>query len=56
VLDAAISAFPLKALADGLRSTYDPAAHGLPLTNVLVLSAWTVGGIALARRFFRWEP
>jgi ABC-2 type transport system permease protein len=56
VLDVIISAFPLKALADGLRSTYDPAAHGLPVGNALVLAAWTIAGIAIARRYFRWEP
>jgi ABC-2 type transport system permease protein len=55
-LDVIIGAFPLKALADGLRSTYDPAAHGLPVSNAIVLAAWTVAGIALARHFFRWEP
>jgi ABC-2 type transport system permease protein len=55
-LDAVISAFPLKALADGLRSTYDPAAHGLPVANTLVLLGWAVAGIVLARHFFRWEP
>jgi ABC-2 type transport system permease protein len=56
VLDVIISAFPLKALADGLRSTYDPASHGLPVGNALVLAAWTIAGIAIARRYFRWEP
>ena len=56
VLDLVISAFPLKALADGLRSAYDPAANGLPVGNVVVLALWTVAGIALAQRFFRWEP
>jgi ABC-2 type transport system permease protein len=54
--DAVVSAFPLKALADGLRSAYDPAAHGLPVSNALVLAAWTVAGVAIARRCFRWEP
>jgi ABC-2 type transport system permease protein len=56
VLDLVVSAFPLKALADGLRSAYDPAAHGLPVGNALVLAAWTIAGIAIARRHFRWEP
>src|SRR3712207_7607528 len=28
VVDAVVGAFPLKALADGLRSAYDPAAGG----------------------------
>lgn len=55
-LDIVVSAFPLKALADGLRSAYDPAAHGLPVGNAVVLAAWTVAGIGLAQRFFRWEP
>jgi ABC-2 type transport system permease protein len=55
-LEILVSAFPLKALADGLRFAYDPAAHGLPAGSVLVLAAWTLAGVALARRFFRWEP
>jgi ABC-2 type transport system permease protein len=56
VLDKIITLFPLKALADGLRSAYDPAAHGLPLHSLVVLGAWMIGGIALARRNFRWDP
>jgi ABC-2 type transport system permease protein len=55
-LDTIISLFPLKALADGLRSAYDPAAHGLPIGNIAVLAAWTIAGIGLARQCFRWEP
>jgi ABC-2 type transport system permease protein len=55
-VDAVISAFPLKALADGLRAAYDPAAHGLPVHDAMVLGAWTVAGVVLARRFFRWDP
>lgn len=56
VLDVVVSAFPLKALADGLRSAYDPAAQGLPLGCSVVLLVWAVGGIVLARWFFRWNP
>jgi len=56
VLDTVVSLFPLKALADGLRAAYDPAAHGLPVGNALVLAVWTVAGVAVARRWFRWEP
>jgi ABC-2 type transport system permease protein len=56
VVDAVVGAFPLKALADGLRSAYDPAAHGLPVWDAVVLVAWTVAGLVLARRWFRWEP
>jgi ABC-2 type transport system permease protein len=55
-VDAVVGLFPLKALADGLRSTYDPAASGLPVEETLVLLAWTVAGFLLARRWFRWEP
>ena len=55
-LDTVIGAFPLKALADGLRSTYDPAAQGLPAGETVVLLVWTVAGVVLARRFFRWNP
>jgi ABC-2 type transport system permease protein len=56
VLDTVISAFPLKALADGLRATYDPAIHAVPVSDAIVLAAWTAAGAVLARRFFRWEP
>ena len=55
-LDTIIGAFPLKALADGLRSAYDPAVHALPVDETTVLLIWTIAGIALARRFFRWNP
>jgi ABC-2 type transport system permease protein len=54
--DAVIGLFPLKALADGLRSTYDPAATGLPVGDGLVLAAWAVAGLLIARRWFRWDP
>ncbi len=56
VLDVVVGLLPLKALADGLRSAYDPAAHGVPVAEVLVLGAWTVVGVACALRFFRWDP
>ena len=55
-VDTIVSAFPLKALADGLRAAYDPAAHGFPVQNAVVLAVWAVAGVALARRFFRWDP
>jgi ABC-2 type transport system permease protein len=53
--DALVGLFPLKALADGLRSTYDPAASGLPVGSAVVLAVWTVAGLLIARRWFRWE-
>ena len=55
-VDLFVSAFPLKALADGLRAAYDPAVRGFPVGDTLVLLAWTVIGAGLARRFFRWDP
>jgi ABC-2 type transport system permease protein len=55
-LDTVIGAFPLKALADGLRSAYDPAAHGFPIHDASILLAWGVAGVVLARRFFSWNP
>jgi ABC-2 type transport system permease protein len=55
-LDTIVTLFPLKALADGLRATYDPATHHVPTTSAIVLLAWTLAGIALAHRYFRWEP
>ena len=55
-VNAVVSAFPLKALADGLRWSYDPARHGMPLAALIVLAVWAVVGVALAHRFFRWEP
>jgi ABC-2 type transport system permease protein len=55
-LDRIISAFPIKALTEGLRAGYDPAAPSWPVGSLLVLLAWAVLGIVLSRRFFRWQP
>ena len=55
-LDTIISAFPLRALADGLRSAYDPATNSLPIGDIVVLALWAIAGIVIARRFFRWNP
>jgi ABC-2 type transport system permease protein len=54
-LDHVVSAFPIKALTQGLRAGYDPAAS-VPVSSLLVLVAWTMIGVVLARRYFRWEP
>jgi ABC-2 type transport system permease protein len=55
-LDYVVGAFPIKALTDALRAGYDPASRGPSLGSLLVLAAWTIVGVGLARRFFRWEP
>ena len=54
-LATVIGAFPLKALADGLRTTYGPVARGFPVHDIAVLAAWTIAGSLLTMRFFRWE-
>jgi ABC-2 type transport system permease protein len=55
-LDAVVSALPIKALTDGLRAAYDPAAARWPAHELAVLLVWAVIGSALAIRCFRWEP
>jgi ABC-2 type transport system permease protein len=55
-LSTIVGIFPVKALTDALRAGYDPHAHPWPLTSLLVLAVWSVAGVALARRFFRWDP
>jgi ABC-2 type transport system permease protein len=55
-LDRIVSALPIKALTDALRAGYDPAAHGGSVGNLAVLALWAIVGMALAHRYFRWEP
>ena len=55
-LEVAVDVFPLKALADGLRAAYDPAARGVPVADIAVLVLWSTGGFVVARRCFRWTP
>lgn len=47
---------PIKPLAVILEDTYAPAAHPFPGTDLIVLAAWSVAGIAIALRWFRWQP
>jgi ABC-2 type transport system permease protein len=54
-LDTTVAALPIRALTDGLRAGYDPAAHGWPVANLAVLAVWILAGIALAVRYYRWE-
>jgi len=46
--------FPVKHFADGMGAGF----LGLPFKwcDVLVVAAWGVAGLALAARFFSWEP
>jgi ABC-2 type transport system permease protein len=56
VLDGIARILPLRHVIDGLRASL---VRGSGLTHnlegVVVLSAWCVGGIFLAVRYFRWE-
>ena len=51
---AVINLLPSAALANGLRDSLE--AGSFPVQSVAVLAIWTVIGVALARRTFRWEP
>ena len=44
---------PLKHLIDGLSDAI--VGGGDPATAALVVGGWTVAGLVLAVRFFRWE-
>jgi ABC-2 type transport system permease protein len=50
--------FPLAHLAEGLQRCFSPATTGSAIdgTNLAVLAAWGVAGLAIAIRTFRWDP
>jgi ABC-2 type transport system permease protein len=48
--------FPVKAFTDALRICYNPVARSTPTSQILVLVAWTLAGVVLTMRYFRWEP
>jgi ABC-2 type transport system permease protein len=53
-LSAAVGLFPVRALAQVLQQGYTPVEHA-PLTDWLVLLAWTGIGVAVAAWRFRWH-
>jgi ABC-2 type transport system permease protein len=57
-LDAIGWAFPLKPLANGVAATFNPTVAGVGwhAGYLLSLGVWTVVGVALAARYFRWQP
>jgi ABC-2 type transport system permease protein len=56
VLDAIARILPLRHVIDGLRGAILPnSGLGSHVEALVVLSAWCVGGIFLALRYFRWE-
>ena len=50
--------FPVYHLAQGLLDGFDPAGPpaGFAWDHLAVLAAWTVAGLLVATRTFRWEP
>ena len=53
-LSAAVGLFPVRALAQILQHSYTPVAHA-PVTDIVVLLAWTAAGGAFAAWRFRWH-
>jgi ABC-2 type transport system permease protein len=55
-LDALAQVLPLQPLADAMRHAIDPAGAGahLAVRDLLILSAWCVGGFVVAQRRFAW--
>jgi ABC-2 type transport system permease protein len=58
VLRPIVEIFPIRALADAVIHTFDPATQGsgFVLKDLLILTAWGVAGLWAARRWFRWSP
>lgn len=54
-LSRVVGWFPLEPLAAVLDAAYDPAMHGFPAADLVILAAWTAGGVAIALRFFHWQ-
>lgn len=54
-VQAVANQLPTAALSHGLRATL-AVGHSFPVHDVVVLVVWSVGGIALAARCFRWQP
>lgn len=56
-LDIAGKIFPVRHFADALiNSFFQVSGSGLRTNDLLVLGAWGVAGLAVALRFFQWEP
>jgi ABC-2 type transport system permease protein len=52
------SLFPVVHFAEALHRVFNPfeTGNGFDAKNLLVMAAWGVAGVALALRFFSWEP
>jgi ABC-2 type transport system permease protein len=49
-----LEALPISALSDGLRTVLQQGS-AVPWSDLGILAAWAVLGLAAAGRFFRWE-
>ncbi|HEX6230358.1 MAG TPA: ABC transporter permease [Actinomycetota bacterium] len=50
------SFFPVRPFADAMRASFYGAPFAFEWSDVLVLALWGLAGLALATRFFTWEP
>ena len=55
-LDTVVERVPAQGARRRPSRRLRPRRPGLPVGDAVVLAVWTVAGIVLARRFFRWEP
>lgn len=56
-LDVLAKIFPVRAFAHGLQHAFHPASTGPGFvgTDLMVLAIWTLVGLRLCQRWFRWE-
>jgi len=56
-LDVTAKIFPVRAFAHGLQHAFDPAATGTGIVgaDLMVLAIWTIVGLRICQRWFRWE-
>lgn len=48
--------FPIKHFAQAMLASFDPTFREWSNSDLLILGLWGIAGLALALRFFSWEP